>query len=54
MKKKQVKKLRLSRETLRDLEKGDLQKVVGMSTMTGGCTGTGEGSDGGNSCDEAC
>jgi hypothetical protein len=35
MKKKEVKKLHLSRETLRDLESSDSQKVVGgMSPMS--------------------
>jgi len=48
MKKKEVRKLRLSRETLRDLEKGEVQKVVGgMSPMTG-CVPTTGGEESGN------
>jgi hypothetical protein len=36
MKKKQTKKLVLSRETLRDLEQGKLGRVVGASDGSGG------------------
>jgi hypothetical protein len=43
MKKKAVKKLRLSRETLRDLMSSDVQRVVGGSDM---CSET--------ACDGAC
>lgn len=39
MKKNEVKKLRLSRETLRELEKSDIRKAVGMSHISG-CVGT--------------
>jgi hypothetical protein len=54
MKKKERRKLRLSRETLRDLEKGDFHQVVGgMSPMTG-CTTGGDDTAACTSGIEAC
>jgi hypothetical protein len=53
MKKGNLKKLRLSRETLRDLETRDFQKVVGGMSPISWC-GCGPPTDTCYSGDEAC